>query len=77
MQDNETLLKECLKIIESFLADPKLSTADRKGLIALVDFYEPVKWKELGLLDYLQFIKNPMDLTTVKVCSPSSSLPLE
>ena len=26
-----------------------------------------MKWKELGLIDYLQVIKNPMDLTTVKV----------
>lgn len=77
MQDNETLLKECLKIIDSFLSDPKLSTAERRGLIPLVDFYEPVKWKELGLLDYLQFIKNPMDLTTVKAGFPLSLLPLE
>lgn len=77
MQDNETLLKECLKIIDSFLSDPKLSKEERRGLIHLVDFYEPVKWKELGLLDYLQFIKNPMDLTTVKVSPPSSFLSLE
>ena len=77
MQDNETLLKECLKIIDSFLSDPKLSTAERRGLIPPVDFYEPVKWKELGLLDYLQFIKNPMDLTTIKVGSPSCLLRLE
>ena len=33
----------------------------------LVDFWEPVKWQELGLFDYLEIIKNPMDLTTVKV----------
>jgi singapore isolate B (sub-type 7) whole genome shotgun sequence assembly, scaffold_4 len=77
MQDNETLLKECLKIIDSFLSDPKLSKEERRGLIHLVDFYEPVKWKELGLLDYLQFIKNPMDLTTVKVSPPFFFLSLE
>lgn len=30
-------------------------------------FLEPVKWKEWGLLDYPKIIKNPMDLSTVKV----------
>lgn len=33
----------------------------------IVDFWEPVKWQELGLFDYLEIIKNPMDLTTIKV----------
>ena len=33
----------------------------------IVDFHEPVKWKELGLYDYPSIIHNPMDLTTVKV----------
>ncbi|CBK24076.2 uncharacterized protein [Blastocystis hominis] len=56
MELQAPLLKECLNLIVSFLKDPDL-----------IDFYEPVKWKELGLIDYLQVIKNPMDLTTVKV----------
>jgi len=29
------------------------------------DFREPVDWKGLGLNDYPQVIKNPMDLGTV------------
>jgi hypothetical protein len=29
-------------------------------------FREPVDWKNLGLLDYLDIVKNPMDLGTVK-----------
>lgn len=29
-------------------------------------FLEPVPWKEIGLLDYLDVIKNPMDFQTVK-----------
>ena len=36
-----------------------------------MDFYEPVKWEALGLYDYLQIIKDPMDLTTIKVGSVS------
>ena len=29
-------------------------------------FREPVKWKELGLVDYVEVIKTPMDLGTIK-----------
>lgn len=29
-------------------------------------FREPVDWKGLGLLDYLEIVKHPMDLGTVK-----------
>ncbi|GMI34111.1 hypothetical protein TeGR_g12756 [Tetraparma gracilis] len=29
-------------------------------------FRHPVEWKELGLFDYPQIVKNPMDLTTVQ-----------
>ena len=31
------------------------------------EFREPVKWKELGLMNYLQIIKRPMDLKTLRV----------
>ena len=33
----------------------------------LVDFKYPVRWKELGLLDYPNVIKQPMDLGTISV----------
>eukprot|EP01032_Pedospumella_encystans_P000610 gene610-703_t len=29
-------------------------------------FREPVDWKAMGLLDYLNIVKNPMDLGTIK-----------
>ena len=29
-------------------------------------FREPVEWKALGLLDYLDIVKHPMDLGTIK-----------
>lgn len=44
------------QIIEAIEADPKS-----------VDFLEPVDTVALGLDDYLTIIKNPMDLSTVKV----------
>ena len=31
-------------------------------------FLDPVDWKALGLTDYPQIIKTPMDLGTIKVC---------
>jgi len=34
-------------------------------------FKDAVDWKELGLYDYPQMIKNPMDLGTVQVISLS------
>lgn len=44
-----------------------------KGLIETIEndrnadvFREPVDWEEMGLLDYPQIVKNPMDLSTCK-----------
>lgn len=44
-----------------------------KGLIESIDndrysepFLEPVDWEKMGLLDYPQIVKNPMDLATCK-----------
>jgi hypothetical protein len=45
-------LKECLNQIEE---DPKS-----------YEFREPVPWKELGLTDYPEIIKKPMDLRSVR-----------
>lgn len=44
------------QIIEAIEADPKS-----------LDFLEPVDTVSLGLDDYLTIIKNPMDISTVKV----------
>lgn len=44
------------QIIELIEADPKS-----------FDFLEPVDTVALGLVDYLTIIKNPMDISTVKV----------
>lgn len=65
MQSTESILEDCEKIIDSFLEDPKL-----------IDFYEPVKWEALGLYDYLQVVKKPMDLSTVKVFKGNSNITL-
>ena len=51
-KDDNTRLKECLNHIEE---DPKS-----------YEFREPVPWKELGLTDYPEIIKKPMDLRTVR-----------
>lgn len=44
------------QVIEAIEADPKS-----------LDFLEPVDTVSLGLDDYLTIIKNPMDISTVKV----------
>jgi hypothetical protein len=51
-KDDHNRLKECLNEIEE---DPKS-----------YEFREPVPWKELGLTDYPEIIKKPMDLRTVR-----------
>ena len=33
----------------------------------IVQFLRPVPWKEWNLLDYPTIVKQPMDLTTMKV----------
>ena len=43
----------------------------------IADFWEPVQWQELGLFDYPEIVKNPMDLTTIKVRSFVPSLHLQ
>ena len=37
------------------------------GCLQIEAFRTPVKWKELGLLDYPKVVKQPMDLTTIRV----------
>jgi hypothetical protein len=39
--------------------------ADIKSHPNSIPFIEPVNYKELGLVDYVQIIKKPMDLSTV------------
>ena len=51
-KEDHTRLKECLNNIEE---EPKS-----------YEFREPVAWKELGLTDYPEIIKKPMDLGTIK-----------
>lgn len=51
-KDDHSKLKECLNDIEE---DPKS-----------YEFREPVPWKELGLTDYPEIIKKPMDLRTIR-----------
>jgi hypothetical protein len=52
-KEEVTKLKE---IIEGIEADPKA-----------YDFLEPVDHQGLGLFDYTTIVKNPMDLSTIKV----------
>ena len=46
---------EMLKIVCSMIARPES-----------LAFREPVDWKLLGLTDYLDVVKQPMDLGTIK-----------
>ena len=52
-KEEASKLKEILEGIE---ADPKA-----------YDFLEPVDYNGLGLFDYPAIVKNPMDLSTIKV----------
>lgn len=53
--EDEEIMKECMKIVDSLLANPKAA-----------DFYDPVPWKEWGLKNYSTIVKYPMDLRTIK-----------
>ena len=50
----DTLLS-MLKIVTSIMSRPESKV-----------FHDPVDWKGLGLTDYPEIIKNPMDLGTIK-----------
>ena len=52
------MFDELLKLVCAFLAREEC-----------YPFRNPVQWKELALDDYLDVVKNPMDLGTVKVNS--------
>jgi hypothetical protein len=55
----DTILKEeDVAVFTKIISDIKL-------LPDSFNFHEPVKFKEWGLVDYPQIIKNPMDLSTV------------
>eukprot|EP00924_Labyrinthula_sp_SR-Ha-C_P012787 maker-scaffold_93-snap-gene-0.31-mRNA-1 protein AED:0.01 eAED:0.01 QI:85/1/1/1/0/0/2/368/219 len=55
MGDSSHDLKQCKKIVKDLLSKPELEA-----------FYFPVDWKGLGIEDYPDIVKHPMDLTTVK-----------
>jgi Bromodomain len=45
---------------------PRKPFSQFNAFFPAVPFREPVDWKSLGLYDYPQIIKHPMDLGTVK-----------
>lgn len=53
--EQEEPLKKLHKIVNSFLARPDSGP-----------FMEPVDWRALELWDYVEIIKHPMDLGTIK-----------
>jgi hypothetical protein len=55
MASKEAGYPEMLKILASIMSRPES-----------VVFHEPVDWEGLGLVDYPDIVKNPMDLGTVK-----------
>lgn len=55
MDENSKELKDMYKIICGIMSKSESYA-----------FREPVDWKGLGLLDYPQIIKHPMDLGTIK-----------
>lgn len=50
------MLGDLLKIVCAYLSKDECSP-----------FRAPVQWKELDLVDYLDVVKTPMDLGTIKV----------
>ena len=59
MAQNQTReeLEQCKSLLTNIMDMPQAGA-----------FLEPVDWKTLGLTDYPQIIKHPMDLGTIKVC---------
>jgi hypothetical protein len=55
MANKEPSYAEMLKILTSIMSRPESGV-----------FHEPVDWEGLGLVDYPDIVKNPMDLGTVK-----------
>ncbi len=49
-------LTQCMALLADFMAKPEAEP-----------FNEPVDWQGLGLPDYPQIIKRPMDMGTIKV----------
>lgn len=54
------------KAVSYHLSLPKFVVLPFPFSVMSVPFREPVDWKGLGLYDYPQIIKKPMDLGTVK-----------
>ena len=55
MAENEQSFTEMLRIICSIISRPESDA-----------FRAPVDWQALGLFDYLDIVKQPMDLGTIK-----------
>ena len=51
-----SIATDLLKVVCAFISRPES-----------LPFREPVDWEALGLLDYPQVVKKPMDLGTIKV----------
>lgn len=66
MEQSPEILDKYKVFVNSLLQDPAL----RKFCACLSeveDFYEPLDYKGLGLRQYIQIVKYPMDLGTIKV----------
>ena len=66
MEQSPEILDKYKVFVDDLLHDPALRTFSA-FLSKVEDFYEPLDYKGLGLRQYIQIVKYPMDLGTIKV----------
>ena len=66
MEQSREILDKYKVFVDTLLQDPALRTFSA-FLSKVEDFYEPLDYKRLGLRQYIQIVKYPMDLGTIKV----------
>lgn len=60
-------LELCTNLLNEFISNPDAGKKWNMKESIIVQFLRPVPWKEWNLLDYPTIVKQPMDLTTMKV----------
>ena len=71
MAEGQDPLQLCKHLLHTMMNWVEAGRSKKKEDFILEQFLYPVPWKEWNLQDYPEIVKEPMDLTTVKVVSSS------
>ena len=66
METSPFMMEKMKLLIDRLLQDPQLRSS-MESPSRIEDFYAPLDYKGLGIRQYPQIVKYPMDLGTVKV----------